>query len=198
MYEPLRVPAVKVLVACEFSGVVRDAFRERGHDAVSCDIIPAAGNHRRGDVRSVLREGWDLVVAHPPCTYLCHAGVHWLRRRKDRAGKVVQAALFFKACLEAEAPRVAVENPVMHGWALALVGRDYDQIVHPWQFGDPEPKPTCLWLRGLPPLRPTVVVEPKRRGNPVDPRHRELGRGRMRSITYPGLARAMAEQWGDL
>ncbi len=186
---------MRVLVACEFSGRVRDAFAAAGHDAVSCDLLPTEsdGPHIVGDARDVLADGWDMLIAHPPCTHLCNSGVRWLHER-NRWAELDAAAAMFLAFLHAPVPRVAVENPIMHGHALRRVGRRPDCIVHPYHFGLGERKATCWWLRGLPPLRPTHVVPGRR------PRvHREspaADRWKKRSITPTCMAEAMAAQWG--
>jgi hypothetical protein len=198
---------VRVLIACEFSGVVRDAFRERGHDAVSCDLLPTErpGPHVQGDVLDLLGDGWDLMVAHPPCTYLANSGVRWLYggrgtvRDPERWARMEEAAGFFAALLRAPIARIAVENPVMHSYgrlaiheAGGLAGTV--QTVQPWQFGHGEVKATQLWLRGLDWLQPTDVVDGRH------PRVHRLGpspdRWRERSRTFTGLAAAMADQWG--
>lgn len=191
---------MKVLVACEFSGRVRDAFRRRGHRALSCDLLPSEspGPHFQGDVRRCLDElDWDLIIAHPPCTYLCQSGVRWLHERPERWDSLVEAVDFFRLFLDADAPRVAVENPIMHGYARDLLdGRRFDFSVQPWMFGDPERKRTCFWTRNLPPLRSTQVVEPTR--STVHNQWPGPDRWRIRSRTFPGLAEAMADQWGSL
>jgi hypothetical protein len=189
---------MRVLVACEYSGRVRDAFRALGHDAMSCDLLPseAPGPHHQGDVRPLLREPWDLVIAHPPCTRLCNSGVRWLAER-ELWGDMLEAVDFFRACLGANAPRVAVENPVMHRYARDLISRHGpDFTVQPWQFGDPAKKRTCFWTRGLPPLRPTSIMtaDDARAECHLEPPGPD--RWKNRSRTYPGIARAMAEQWG--
>jgi len=187
---------MRVLVACEFSGRVRDAFLARGHDAVSCDLLPteSPGPHIQGDVREILAEGWDLMIAHPPCTYLCNSGVSWLYRRPGRWEKMREAALFFRQLLEAPIPRICVENPIMHKYAVEIIGRRQDQVIQPWMFGHGETKATCLWLKNLPPLRPTNIVEGReQRLHRLPP---SPDRWKERSRTYPGVARAMAEQWG--
>ena len=187
---------MKVLVACEFSGVVRDAFIARGHDAISCDLLPSdtPGPHVQGDVRPLLREPWDLVIAHPPCTYLCNSGVRWLHSDHARWEKLDEAAVFFRACLDANALHVAVENPVMHGHARERVGRGHSFSVHPWQFGHGETKRTCFWTRGLPSLVPTNVVSGReQRIHKMTP---GPDRWKARSLTFTGIAEAMADQWG--
>ena len=188
----------RVLIACEFSGVVRRAFAARDHDAWSCDLLPAedgSNRHIVGDARDLLGDGWDLlIVAHPPCTRLCNSGVRWLAER-DLWGDLAEAADLFSAFWCAPVPRVCVENPVMHGHAKALI-QDYAppaQSVQPWQFGHGETKRTCLWLRGLPPLVPTEIVagrEARVHRMPPGP-----DRWRERSRFFPGIAAAMAEQW---
>ena len=200
---------MNVLVACEFSGVVRDAFRTRGHNAWSCDLLPCEKGqnwHIQGDVLDVLTESaqWDLMIAHPPCTYLCNSGVRWLYKKQAITGKRVRsmerwrqmwgAAEFFKALLDAKVDKIAVENPVPHGHAQEWMGRKYDQTIQPWQFGHGETKRTCLWLKGLPALRSTEIVDGREaRIHKMSPGPE---RGKLRSITYRGIADAMAEQWG--
>lgn len=178
---------MRVLAACEFSGRVRDAFAARGHDAWSCDLLPAPGRHICGDVREHL-EGWDLIIAFPPCTYLCSSGARWWRNRQAEQ----QAAIEFVRLLwDAPCTRVAIENPIGR---LSTVWRRPDQIIQPWMFGHGEVKATCLWLRGLPLLHPTEVVSGRsaRIHRMPDSSRRSL----IRSLTYPGIAKAMAEQWG--
>ena len=191
----------RVLVACEFSGIVRDAFRAIGCDAMSVDLLPSErpGPHIVGDATPLLRERWDLVIAHPPCTYLALSGVRWLMfgngvvRDWDRWERMLDAADFFRACLAANAPRVAVENPIAHGRARLPKASQY---VQPWQFGHGEIKATGLWLRGLPKLTPTEIVD----GRVPRVHHMAPGpeRWRERSRTFPGIAAAMAAQWGPL
>lgn len=201
---------MRVLVACEFSGVVRDAFAERGHDAWSCDLLPCerGGKHIQGDVREVLGQDWDLMVAHPPCTYLTNAGARHLHSVPSRRGTVTkihgaerwrlmeEAAAFFWHLLNCSIPKVAVENPIPHRYAVKEIGRKYDQLFQPWQFGHGETKATCLWLKGLPPLTPTKIVE----GRTPRVHYASPGpdRWKERSRTLPGIAAAMAEQWGRL
>lgn len=197
---------MKVLVACEFSGTVRNAFLARGHDAWSCDLLPAedgSNRHITGDARELLGWGWDmLIVAHPPCTRLCNSGVRWLsspppgRTEAEMWAELRAGADLFSAFWNAPIERIACENPVMHRHAKALI-RDYQppaQSVQPWQFGHGETKRTCLWLRNLPPLRPTQVVEGRaarvHRMPPGPDRWRE------RSRFFSGIAAAMADQWG--
>lgn len=196
---------LRVLVACEFSGIVRDAFIALGHAAVSCDLLPSEqpGPHVQGDVRRLLkRNQWDLMIAHPPCQYLTNAGVRWLyhngtgtARDPARWRAMRLAAAFMSDLLDAPVPHIAVENPIMHRYGLALVGRPCDQIIQPWQFGHGETKATCLWLKGLPPLAHTRVrserVPRVHFASPGPERWKE------RSRTLPGIARAMAKQWGE-
>jgi len=206
---------MRVLVACEFSGVVRRAFAALGHDAWSCDLLPSedcSNHHIVGDVRDILGDGWDLLmVAHPPCTRLCNSGVRWLaepppgRTLEQMWAALDEGAALFSDCWNAPVPRVAVENPVMHKHAKARIA-NYQapaQTVQPWWFGDPAFKATGLYLRGLPPLRPTKRLCPPRPGSvehklwsrvhrmPPGPH-----RARERSRFFPGIAAAMAEQWG--
>jgi hypothetical protein len=192
-----------ILVACEFSGIVRDAFIAAGHDAVSCDLLPSErpGPHIIGDARGVVADVRpDLLIAHPPCTYLANSGVRWLyggkgtTRDADRWRQMEQAALFFKDLLNAAVPHVAVENPIMHPYGRVLVGVEPTQIVQPWMFGHPETKATCWWLRGLPPLQATRIVS----GRTPRVHYASPGpdRWKERSRTLPGMAEAMAQQWG--
>lgn len=199
---------MRVLIACESSGRVRDAFIRQGHDAMSCDLLETEqpGPHYKGDVRDVLYEQWDLMIAHPTCTYLTNSGVHWLDRDITRWKKMYEGAEFFRLFEHAKhIPKRGVENPIPHKYALALMGRKYDQIIQPWHFGHEEMKATCLWLTGLPPLAPTNVVGPP----PKDPELRKAwakvhrmppgpDRWRERSRTYEGIADAMAIQWGKI
>lgn len=188
---------MRVLVACEWSNTVRDAFLRRGHDAYSCDLQraehpnPNWRRHIRGDVRPLLREPWDLVIAHPPCTYLCNSGVRWLTEEPGRVERMADALLFFRECLECNSERVCVENPVMHGYASRYVPTP-SQIIQPWQYGHPETKATCLWLKNLPQLKPSDIVE----GRWGRIRHLGSAGSKERSRTYQGVADAMAEQWG--
>lgn len=196
---------VKVLVACEYSGVVRDAFLARGHGAMSCDLLPTEveGPHYQGDVRDVLHDGWDLMIAHPPCQYLASSGLHWNKRVPGRAEKTEDALAFVALLLDAPIPRIALENPV--GCISTRIRRP-DQVIQPYQFGADASKSTCLWLKNLVPLRPTNYVAPRvvngrpRWGNQTDSGQNKLApsdtRWKDRSRTYPGIAAAMADQWG--
>lgn len=187
---------MRVLVACEFSGRVRDAFIARGHNAISCDLLPNDGPHIQGDVRGLLSEPWDLVIAHPPCTRLCNSGVRWLHERNLWA-EMEAAANFFLECLGANASKVAVENPVMHRYAREIIGRGPDFTIQPWNFGDPFKKRTCFWTKGLDPLTPTSTMTAADAVAEVHLMPPSKDRWKKRSVTYQGIANAMAEQWGS-
>lgn len=182
---------MKVLIGCEFSGVVREAFRARGHDAWSCDLLPADYDspfHIQGDLLQVLADGWDLAVFHPPCTHLAVSGARWF---KDKLPEQAQALEFVRQLLAAPIPRIALENPVS---IISSRIRKPDQIIQPWQFGHGEVKATCLWLKGLPALWPTCIVsgrEARVHRMPPGP-----DRWKERSRTLKGIAQAMAAQWG--
>lgn len=187
----------KVLIACEFSGVVREAFKKQGFDVWSCDIIPSdiPGNHIQGDVLDVLDDGWDLMIAHPPCTYLCSAGNAFLNNRLDLKWREnrVPAVSFFMKLINSKIPLVAVENPV---GCLNTMYRKPDQIVRPWWFGDKYKKDICLWLRGLPLLVKTGVVSGPYGKIDLWSTKRNVNGRSIKSITFPGVAAAMADQWG--
>ena len=197
---------MKVLVACEYSGRVRQAFRALGHEAWSCDILPSDDDskfHIQGDVLDVLTKGWDLMVAHPPCTYLTNSGVCHLHKDASRWPKLFDAAEVFAAMVNAPIKRIAVENPIMHKYARRLTGAGKaTQIVQPWMFGHTEQKATGLWLKGLMPLRETNNVREEMMALPVNERQRlhylppSPERWKIRSTTFQGLADAMAAQWG--
>ncbi len=187
---------MKVLIACEFSGTVRDAFIRAGHDAISCDLLPteSPGPHYRGDVRDILGGGFQLMIAHPPCTYLANSGVRWMYEQNDRWQHLIDGACFFRDLLAAPIPMKAIENPVMHKWARKIVGSDATQTVQPWQFGHGETKAVSLWLRNLPPLVSTNIVEGREaRVHRMAPRP---DRWKERSRFFTGIADAMAQQWG--
>lgn len=201
---------MRVLVACEYSGTVRDAFLAAGHDAMSCDLLPteADGPHYQGDVRDILDDGWDLMIAHPPCQYLALSGLHWNYRIPGRKEKTREALAFVQLLLDAPIPRIALENPV---GAISKNIRKPDQYIQPWEYGHPESKKTGLWLVNLPKLEPTNILTPTRmQENGVSPRwdnqtatgQNKLGpspdRWKKRSATYTGIAEAMAQQWGGL
>lgn len=201
---------LKVLVACEFSGIVRDAFAALGHDAWSCDLLPSErpGNHIQGDVLTVLSDGWDLMIAHPPCTYLSNSGVRHLYvdgkkekgRNEARWRSMELAAEFFRKLLDAPIPRLAIENPVMHRYGKTIIGREQNQTIQPYQFGEDASKATCLWLKNLPPLVPTDVIKKARYANQTASGQNKLApspdRWKDRSRTYEGIAAAFAYQWG--
>ncbi len=187
----------QILIACEYSGRVRDAFIRHGHNAISCDLLPSEtpGPHIQGDVIDLLQQQWDLVIAHPPCTRLCNSGVRWLHERN--LWDDVQAACdFFNACLAANAPHVAVENPVMHKYAREHIKRGPNFTVQPWQFGDNTKKRTCFWTKNLPPLVPTSTLDGSTARSDAHMTSPGPNRWKERSRTYPGLAEAMATQWG--
>tara|TARA_R110000868_G_scaffold116082_2_gene309452 strand:- start:926 stop:1555 length:630 start_codon:yes stop_codon:yes gene_type:complete len=197
---------MRVLVACEYSGTVRDAFLRRGHDAMSCDLLPtdAPGPHYHGDVRDVLGDGWDLLIAHPPCQYLCSSGLHWNHKRPGRAAQTEQALDFVRLLMGTSIPRWAIENSV---GCIGTRIRPADQTIQPWQFGHDASKATCLWLHNLPLLVPTAefpprIVNGKRRwSNQTDGGQNKLppsdDRWKIRSTTYQGIADAMAAQWSQ-
>lgn len=181
---------MRVLVACEFSGRVRDAFIKRGHDAVSCDLLPSdtEGPHYQGSVLGLLKDGWDLMIAHPPCTHLASSGArHFYKKRKEQE----EALDFVRALLYCGIPKIAIENPI--GIISTRIKRP-DQIIQPWQFGHGETKATCLWLLGLPKLTPTNIVDGREAKIHRMPPSKD--RWKKRSLTYQGIADAMAEQWG--
>ena len=197
---------MRVLVACEYSATVRDAFRARGHDAWSCDLLPTDGDpqwHFVGDVFEIIEGDWDLMVAHPPCTYLTNSGVAWLHKDPTRWDRLDEAAAFFRILLNAPVPRIAIENPIMHKYAKERIGGvKQTQVIQPWMFGHMEQKATCLWLKNLPPLVPTKNVKEEMMALPDNERQRlhylppSADRWKLRSTTFKGIAEAMAEQWG--
>lgn len=191
---------MRVLIACEYSGTVRDAFIRRGHDALSCDLLPtdSPGPHYQGDVRDVLGDGWDLMIAHPPCTDLAVSGArHFAAKRAD--GRQQAALDFVRLLLDADIPRIALENPVS---IISSQIRKPEQIVQPWMFGHPETKATCLWLKDLPPLvetenvREYMLTLPPSQRNRVHYMSPGPNRWKLRSTTFSGIAEAMADQWG--
>ena len=205
-----------ILVACEFSGQVRDAFIRYGYDAISCDLLPTEtpGPHIVGDVLKLLQEPWDLIIAHPPCTYLCNSGVcHlYVGGKKgngldyDRWFKMQEGAEFYKNIMWANSPLIAIENPIMHRYAKEWIGALPDFSVQPWMFGDPYTKRTCFWTKGLPPLTPiyatkedffrdTAFTKIEAAVHNVSP---GPDRWKKRSVTYPGIADAIAKYWGEL
>lgn len=196
---------MKILVACEYSGTVRDAFIKLGHDAISCDLLPTdrPGNHYQGDVFDIINDGFDLMIAHPPCTYLTNAGVRWLHSDPTRWLKMVEGANFFKSLLEANIHYIAVENPIMHKYAVEIIGRRQDQVLQPYMFGHRETKGTCLWLKNLPELKETDNVKKETYLLPIKERQRifyaspSKDRWKIRSTTFQGIADAMASQWSE-
>ena len=195
--------SLNVLVACEFSGTVRDAFTRRGHFAVSCDLLPSEspGFHWQGDVTGILDWGWDLMIAHPPCDHLAVSGAAWFEQKRAD-GRQQQGIDFFMRMVNAPIPRKCIENPI---GIMSKLYRKPNQIVDPWQFGDPVSKCTCLWLEGLPNLVPTKIVEkskyikaPSGRSYPEWCWNTGGGSGKKRSMFFKGIADAMADQWGNL
>lgn len=193
--------AMKVLVACEFSGIVRDAFSALGHDARSCDLLPTEcpGKHVQGDVCAILNDGWDLMIAFPPCTHLCVSGARWFAEKQSEQQ---QAIGFFMQLSNAPIHRIAIENPV---GIMSSMWRKPDQIIQPWMFGHGETKATCLWLKNLPPLQPTHLEgdlfceeAPRKRHARVHLEPPGPDRWKNRSRTPEGIAKAMARQWGAL
>lgn len=199
---------MRILVACEYSGRVRDAFIRRGHDAISCDILPtqSPGPHYHGDVRDILNDEWDMIIAFPDCTYLCSSGLHWNKRIPERQQKTEDALAFVKLLMDAPVPLKAIENPI---GCISTRIRKPDQIIQPYQFGEDASKSTCLWLEGLPKLKalpkelqvaPRYVNGKPRWGNQTDSGQNKIGpisdRGLKRSLTYLGISEAMAQQWG--
>lgn len=186
---------MKILIACEFSGVVREAFAKLGHDVTSCDLLPTeiipthGSKHYQGDIRDLLSSGWDIMIAHPPCTHLAVSGARWF---KDKQAEQKEALEFVSMLLDAPIPRIALENPIS---IISSVIRKPDQIIQPWMFGHGEVKATCLWLENLPKLIPTCIVEGR-----IARVHHETpspDRWKNRSRTYTGIAEAMALQWGN-
>jgi hypothetical protein len=184
---------LKILVACEFSGIVRDAFIGRGHDVMSCDLLPteSPGPHYWGNVLDIINTGWDLMIAHPPCTFLTVSGNRWMTGNYLRYLERLNAAQFFFSLTFANIPKIAIENPV---GVMSGFYRKPDQIIQPWQFGHGETKTTCLWLKGLPKLNPTNIVHGRK--NRIHRMPPGPDRWKERSRTYQGIADAMAEQWG--
>lgn len=195
---------MRVLIACEYSGTVRDAFTKLGHDAISCDLLPTdkPGKHYQGDVFDIINDGFDLMIAHPPCTYLTNAGVTWLHKKPGRWDQMRDGAEFFKKLLNAPIDKIAVENPIMHKYAKEIIGESQAQIVQPWMFGHLEQKGTGLWLKNLPLLKPTNDVKREMMLLPDNQRQRlhylppSADRWKIRSTTFQGIADAMASQWG--
>jgi site-specific DNA-cytosine methylase len=193
---------MRVLIACEFSGAVRDAFLKMGHEAISCDLLPTdiAGPHYQGDVFDIINDGWDLMIAHPPCTDIAVSGAAWFKE-KIADGRQQRALDFVRALMNVDIPKICIENPVS---VISSKIRKPDQIIQPWMFGHDEKKTTCLWLKNLSKLTPTQIVElpalkpgqSKRSLNRLDHLSPSPERAKLRSKTFQGIADAMAEQWG--
>ena len=183
---------MRVLVACEFSGIVREAFRRRGHYAVSCDLLQTEipGEHYQMDVRSILGSAWDMMIAFPPCTHLAVSGARWFKNKQREQEEALE---FVRMLMDAPIPRIAIENPIS---VISTRIRKPNQIIQPWMFGHGETKATCLWLKNLPSLEPTNIVSG--RENRIHRMPPGPNRGKDRSRTYQGIADAMAEQWGGL
>ena len=192
---------MRVLIACEYSGAVRDAFVKNGHDAMSCDLLPTdvPGNHHHGDVFDVINDGWDLMIAHPPCTHLAVSGARWF---KDKVKEQAESLEFVRRLMDAPIDKMVIENPIS---IISSRIRKPEQIIQPWMFGHPEAKATCLWLKGLPTLSATDVLTKPECGywsNQTPSGQNKLGpskdRWKERSKTYQGIATAMANQWGPV
>lgn len=193
---------MKILIACEFSGTVRDEFIKQGHDVISCDLLPTEkpGPHYQGNVFDIINNGFDMMIAHPPCTYLCSSGLHWNKRRPGREQETEKALQFVEMLMDAPIDKIAIENPI--GCISSRI-RKPNQIIQPYQYGHPESKATCLWLKNLPELKPTNILtlpESGRWNNQTASGQNKLtpgpNRWAERSKTYQGIAQAMAEQWG--
>jgi len=204
---------MKILIACEYSGAVRDSFIKQGHDVMSCDLLPtdSPGSHYQGSVFDVLNDGWDMMIAHPPCTYLAVSGNRWLynkdkTRNEERWKNREEGLDFVRALMDAPIEKIAIENPVS---CISSEIRKPDQIIQPWQFGDEAQKTTCLWLKNLPKLKPTKIVgkgefttfksgkrHPKWYADALATAKTKAERQKLRSKTFQGIADAMAEQWG--
>lgn len=195
-----------ILIGCEYSGTVREAFAKLGFNTWSCDLLPTdiPGQHFQCDVREVLDKGWDLAIFHPSCTYLTNSGVCHLKTDPTRWAKLDEAGEFFRLLLNAPIPRIAIENPIPHKYAVERIGRKYDQIIQPWQFGHTESKATCLWLKNLPKLVETNNVKAEMMLLPDRERQRlhylppSPDRWKIRSKTYQGIADAIADQWSKV
>ncbi len=195
---------MKTIIACEESQEVCKAFRKLGHEAFSCDVQECSGGHPewhlQGDIFDFIyktpfkdNQMWDLMIAHPPCTRICNSGVMWLEKR-NLWKEMAEACLFFKRLMKLPIEMIAIENPIPHKHAMKIIIKKYNQIIQPWQFGHGETKATCLWLKNLPKLKPTKVVEGREQRLHRLPPSKD--RAKLRSKTFPGIAKAMAEQWG--
>lgn len=192
---------MQILVACEYSGAVRDSFRAAGHDAMSCDFLDSdtPGPHYKGDVFDIIDYGWDMMICFPPCTYICSSGLHWNKKRPERAQQTEEALEFVQKLMNANIKYIALENPI--GCISSRI-RKPDQIIQPWMFGHDASKSTCLWLKNLPLLVPTDIIKKDRYANQTASGQNNLGpspdRWKIRSTTYPGIAAGMAKQWSNL
>ena len=198
---------MKVLIACEYSGTVREEFIKLGHNAISCDLLPSdkTGPHYQGDIFDIINDVYDLMIAHPPCTYLTNSGVTWLHKDIKRWPMLFEGAEFFKKLLNANIPKIAIENPIMHKYAKERIGGvKQSQVIQPWMFGHMEQKATCLWLKNLPLLQPTNNVKAEMMNLPNNERQRlhylppSKDRWKLRSTTYQGIADAMAISWENV
>jgi hypothetical protein len=197
---------LRVLISCEYSGRTREAFAKLGHDAMSCDLLPTEqpGNHYQGDVRDVLGEHWDMIIAHPDCTYITNSGVRWLDTDITRWKKLYEACEFFKLFLNHPCEKIIIENPIPHKYGAEWIGKKYTQTIQPWMFGHTETKRTCLWLKGVPELVETNNVKalmdsiPKKETNKVHYASPGPDRWKERSRTYQGISDAMAMQYGGI
>lgn len=194
---------MRILIGCEYSGTLRDAFRKKGHDAISCDFLPSDDNspfHYQGDVFDIIDEGWDMACFFPPCTYLCSSGLHWNKKRPQRAIETEKALTFVEKLLNSPIEKILLENPI---GCISTRIRKPDQIIQPWQFGHPESKSTCLWLKNLPLLKPTNILTKtgKYWDNQTPSGQNKLApspdRWKIRSKTYQGIADAIAEQYSN-
>lgn len=194
----------KILIACEYSGASRRAWEKLGHDVISCDLLPAddgASNHYQGNVLDIINEGFDLMIGHPPCTYLSNSGVSWLYKKEGRWLQMEEGAKFFKTLKDSSIKHIALENPIMHKYAVAIIGCRQDQIIQPWMFGHHEKKATGLWLKALPKLIPETNLKDATDALPLKVQQRlhylppSPDRWKLRSETYSGIANAMASQW---
>jgi hypothetical protein len=190
---------MRILIGCEFSGRVREAFAKKGHEVLSCDYLPTdiPGNHYQGNILDVLYDGWDMLIAFPPCTFLCSSGLHWNLKRPERSKKTEEALAFVELLLNAPINKIALENPV--GCISSRI-RKPDQIIQPWMFGEDASKKTCLWLKNLDKLEPTCIIKKDIYANQTPSKQNKLGpskdRAKLRSLTYNGVAESMANTWG--
>ena len=189
---------MRVLIGCEYSGIVRESFINQGFDAWSCDFLDTEikGNHYKCDVLDIINDGWDLAIFHPPCTRLTNSGVRWLHER-NLWEEMRESAEFFKKLLYADIPYIAVENPVMHKYAIEVIGKKYDQTIQPYQFGHTTSKRTCLWLKNLPKIQPTKIISKDLITYDIHLASPSPDRWKLRSKTFEGIAEAMAIQWGN-